>query len=113
MRSDDNIMNIVIVYLVVFAFVNCSCDGKRSAYNTVETHDGSVRGGLNYTLFHNISYYSYLGIPYAEKPINDLRFKVQLFSPSKTYRFWFRLLDRNHEFITNTLCSKFRFCVDI
>lgn len=81
MRSDDSIMNVVIVYLVVFAFANCSCDGKLGAYNTVETHDGSVRGRLSYTLFHNISYHSYLGIPYAEKPINDLRFKVQFYSP--------------------------------
>lgn len=69
-------VKIVVLCLMVFAFVNCSCDDEISAYKTIEMHDGIVRGRLNYTLFRNVSYYSFLGIPYAEKPINGLRFKV-------------------------------------
>lgn len=82
MQTSDNMVKIVVVCLVVFAFVNCSCGAKVGAYKTVETHDGSVRGRLNYTLFRNISYHSFLGIPYAEKPINALRFKVGLCAAS-------------------------------
>lgn len=77
MQNSDNMRKIVLACLVVFV-VNCSCDGKVNVYKTIETHDGIVRGRLNYTLFRNISYYSFLGIPYAEKPINGLRFKVRL-----------------------------------
>lgn len=103
-------MKIVFVYLMVFAFANCCCDGKLSAYRTIETHDGRVRGRLNHTLFHNISYYSYLGIPYAEKPINDLRFKVWLcFSLYPSRRLCFRL---SSAFIRFGPANEF-FCVHI
>lgn len=51
------------------------CDGL---YKTVKTHDGNIRGVQNYTLFRNVSYYKFLGIPYAEPPINQLRFKVSI-----------------------------------
>lgn len=77
-QNNGNMAKMFILCLVVFAIVNCSCDDKISAYKTIETNDGIVRGRLNYTLFRNISYYSFLGIPYAEKPINGLRFKVGL-----------------------------------
>lgn len=45
----------------------------------VSTDNGKIRGKLNNTLFSESPFYSFLGIPYAEKPINDLRFKVTAF----------------------------------
>lgn len=64
--------------LMLFTWVNCECNSENERYKLVETHDGCVRGIRNTTLYENVGYYSFLGIPYAEKPINDLRFKVYL-----------------------------------
>lgn len=78
LQTNAIMVKILIFCLVAFAFGKYVCvGGKMHAYKTIETHVGSVRGRLNYTLFRNNSYYSFLGIPYAEKPINDLRFKVR------------------------------------
>lgn len=77
---------VLLFSIVVFAFVKCACHEEIGAYKTIETHDGRVRGRLNYTLFRNISYYSFLGIPYAEKPIGDLRFKVEMLLILITYK---------------------------
>lgn len=77
LQNNDNMVKILVLCSLVFAFKNCACVAdKIHAYKTIETHDGIVRGHLNRTIFRNISYYSFLGIPYAEKPINGLRFKV-------------------------------------
>lgn len=67
----------VLFYLVYVlnAFVNC-VNGEISEYKTVTTLNGDVRGHLKQTLFQNVSYYAFLGIPYAEKPIDNLRFQV-------------------------------------
>lgn len=46
-------------------------------YAEIEIESGRVRGKLNATLFDEKPFYSFRGIPYAEKPINDLRFKVK------------------------------------
>lgn len=64
----------LLLSLLLFAFVHCVW--SESGRKIVETRDGGVRGKLKYTLYRNVSYYSFLGIPYAEKPIDDLRFKV-------------------------------------
>lgn len=69
---------IVLFYFVVFTFMHCEC-GISNEYKSVETYDGIVRGQLKQTLIRNVSYYAFLGIPYAEKPINELRFKVRIF----------------------------------
>lgn len=68
--------SIVLLQFLLFLCVHFVCGDQISEYKTVETRDGLIRGRLNHTLFHKRSYYSFLGIPYAEKPINDLRFKV-------------------------------------
>lgn len=60
------------IFLMKTSETNCE------QYKTVDTHDGSVRGLLKTTAWKNVSYYSYKGIPYAEKPIGPLRFKVNL-----------------------------------
>lgn len=42
----------------------------------IETTSGLVRGKSFSTLFQSKQYYAFKGIPYAEPPINSLRFKV-------------------------------------
>lgn len=67
-----------------FAFIVFTClqlealavhDGD-VRYAEISTDNGKIRGRMNTTLFGENPFYSFLGIPYAEKPINDLRFKV-------------------------------------
>lgn len=45
-------------------------------FKIVETKSGSIRGQQFTTLFKTKKYNSFRGIPYAEMPIGDLRFKV-------------------------------------
>jgi hypothetical protein len=42
----------------------------------VETSQGKIQGIVSYSRAGN-EVYEYLGIPYAKKPIGDLRFEVQ------------------------------------
>lgn len=42
----------------------------------VETKTGQVRGKLFKTLYDQRPYYAFKGIPYAEAPVDNLRFKV-------------------------------------
>lgn len=43
---------------------------------TINTNSGRLRGKLNRTLFEDVPYYSFRGIPFAKPPIGHLRFKV-------------------------------------
>lgn len=45
-------------------------------YCTIKTKSGLIRGKQNRTLFDGKLYYSFRGIPFAEPPSNELRFKV-------------------------------------
>lgn len=45
-------------------------------FKIVQTTSGLVRGRKFTTLFANKEFYSFRGIPYAEPPIGELRFKV-------------------------------------
>lgn len=52
----------------------------------VDIESGRVRGKRGLTLFREKPYYSFRGIPYAQPPIKDLRFKVSIIynrSPSQ------------------------------
>lgn len=40
--------------------------------------DGELIGSVNYTYHEKVLYYAYRGIPFAKKPIGDLRFAVSM-----------------------------------
>lgn len=42
----------------------------------IDIDGGRIRGKRSQTLFGDKPYYSFRGIPYAQAPIKDLRFKV-------------------------------------
>lgn len=45
----------------------------------VNTNTGKVSGKEVSSIVENLKYYSFLGIPYAKPPINELRFMVRFF----------------------------------
>lgn len=47
------------------------------ADNVVKTESGEVQGITAKTLLNQRQFYSFRGIPYAQPPIGDLRFKVK------------------------------------
>ncbi|XP_076649643.1 cholinesterase-like [Halictus rubicundus] len=49
------------------------CLGEET--EVVETTSGPVKGIVKKTIWHGISYNAFLGIPYAEPPLGELRFK--------------------------------------
>lgn len=66
-------------YFLFYALflVSASSDNFDSTiYKTVNTNSGSIRGRLNQTLLQEKQYFAFKGIPYAEPPIDQLRFKA-------------------------------------
>ncbi|CAG9102641.1 unnamed protein product [Plutella xylostella] len=61
-----------LVYVVVVSVLVLAAPAA-TGDRVVETLDGAVRGRLVRDL--NVTYYAYLGIPYAEAPTGQLRFK--------------------------------------
>ena len=55
----------------------------------VDIESGRIRGKRSLTLFNEKPYYSFRGIPYAQAPIKDLRFKVstKAYKPITTTKF--------------------------
>lgn len=53
----------------------------------VQTKNGTLRGVVQRNV-ENEDYCAFKGIPYAQPPIGDLRFKVSLILPNKNYRGW-------------------------
>lgn len=64
------------VLLSVTVLIAISIVNADEIKTIVETNSGPIRGKLFKTLFDQQPYYAFKGIPYAESPVNDLRFKV-------------------------------------
>ena len=54
---------------------------KNAAHHDIDaivgTKYGKIKGRTQYTMYKQLPYYSFRGIPYARAPILDLRFKVK------------------------------------
>lgn len=72
------IFRLTLIY--AFSFISLfrvNCDSvDESIYKTVETKNGAVRGILKKTIFHQKPYFQFMGIPFANAPVGELRFKV-------------------------------------
>lgn len=66
---------ICLIFLAVFTSVNSNVF-DHTVYKTVETNTGLIRGRLNQTFLYQKDYFAFKGIPYAEPPIGELRFKA-------------------------------------
>lgn len=71
----------ILTCFVFFLAINAE---DADLYRTVETKNGQIRGIRLKTLLQNMDYFAFRGIPYAEKPIGELRFKVKTFFLQKT-----------------------------
>ncbi|KAL4705555.1 hypothetical protein ACJJTC_006883 [Scirpophaga incertulas] len=63
-------MDIVILYVCILCILPLTSTEKA----IVETTHGKVQGKILKTLLKNEQYYGFMGIPFAEPPINDLKF---------------------------------------
>lgn len=63
---------LTIVLPMCMILVNCDADLKE-----IDIDSGRIRGKRSLTLFNEKPYYSFRGIPFAQPPIKDLRFKVR------------------------------------
>lgn len=69
-------LNVLFYFVYVFYAFRYCVNGEISEHKTVTTLNGDVRGHLKLTLYQKVSFYAFLGIPYADKPIDGLRFQV-------------------------------------
>lgn len=73
--------SILRIIFGIFAFLFCHLTNGTNvaddgSYRIVLTEGGLVRGRKMLTVFDAMPYYSFRGIPYAQPPLNELRFKV-------------------------------------
>lgn len=89
MKSFKLILHSILIVVINLEIVNCKNNyyvgdqnGKQSnegKFTIIETSNGAIRGQRFTTLFHNKTYYSFKGIPYAKPPVGELRFKVSTY----------------------------------
>lgn len=62
----------VLAIVAALKIICVRCD----EFKIIESSAGAIRGAKQTTDYKKVDYYSFKGIPYAEAPIGDLRFKV-------------------------------------
>lgn len=67
----------MIIYLICICVFVPIFVQTTDELKTVETSTGPVRGKSQVTIFENRQYFAFKGIPYAEVPVKNLRFKVR------------------------------------
>lgn len=64
--------------MILFACILLYSLNVISANFIVETKSGKVAGKEVHSILRDEKYYSFLGIPYGQPPIGELRFKVSI-----------------------------------
>lgn len=67
---------LIFVGLVLCGIVNDAHGIKPNTHKLIETENGVVRGIQLVSLYQKVPYNAFRGIPYAQKPTGELRFKV-------------------------------------
>lgn len=80
---------LIAFVLVALSSLVTTLHSNFSEYKIVDTRSGRIRGIREFTFFENKPFHSYRGIPYAEKPIGSLRFKVNISRFGKIIEFYF------------------------
>lgn len=70
-------MNRLFVFALCFT-IACNEIHAITLPDVIETTSGFVRGNILKTPLEGKEFYAYRGIPYAESPTGQLRFKVKL-----------------------------------
>lgn len=77
-------MNLLLYVVIALSLKHCLCSNKLvecvDEYSVNVTIDSGTICGLykDKTLLGDRTFYAFKGIPYAQPPINDLRFKVRV-----------------------------------
>lgn len=72
---------VLLLSVVLIAWGNVN---NYEQFCTIDTRNGPLRGKLNRTLYDEVPYYSFRGIPFGKPPIGYLRFKVNYFLIEKS-----------------------------
>lgn len=67
---------VIVIMMVVVSSTAADGDGGNGGVIEVNTRSGPVRGYLRRSLFGEREYFAFKGVPYAEPPVDELRFKV-------------------------------------
>lgn len=77
------ILSIIRYFLIISSFILlCSSlishaeSTEITEYKLINTASGVIRGKADVTIFNGRKYFAFKGIPYANAPVGDLRFKV-------------------------------------
>lgn len=77
-QSFINIIRILFILCATIFITFVNSQSTYSQYQIANTQNGPVRGQLNHSLFFYKPYYSFRGIRFAEPPVGQLRFKVEI-----------------------------------
>lgn len=79
-----NVVSIAYTILMILKSMDKN-QSEPDSYKMVTTENGAVRGRLELSFLRKVPYYSFKGIPYAQPPVGELRFKVNLIQKSKYF----------------------------
>lgn len=79
-----NVVSIAYTILMILKSMDKN-QSEPDSFKMVTTENGAVRGRLELSFLQKVPYYSFKGIPYAQPPVGELRFKVNLIQKSKYF----------------------------
>lgn len=77
---DFKMIRFWFLMFILYTCTLCHAHGNgETEFPEVNIKSGRIRGKLSKSFYDNKSYYSFLGIPFAMPPLNELRFLVNKF----------------------------------
>lgn len=81
-------LKLVLIFIWLFFAVVVNCDYNCDDYDDpliVKTSHGLIKGAYQTTILKNKTIIAFKGIPYAQPPIGDKRYKVSLCSYNSNF----------------------------